>query len=137
MNVTPSKLKRDFEELLEEHKAKENVAEFLEKRRKIANLKLEPKHTTNTMTEIFQDPDLLSRISTEASRIMNDVARPSRARREQDLITFKKPQAKDVVPKRYISDEMAYLYDSLEQVIDKDREYINPLTPKQRKYVAQ
>lgn len=90
------------------------------------------------MSEIFQDADLLARISKEAHNIMRSAAeRPSRVRHEQDLITFKKPQAKDVITTRKIDDDLEGIYEILEGMINDDNEYINPLAPKTRKYIGE
>jgi hypothetical protein len=70
--------------------------------------------------------------------IMRETAvRASRVRHEHDIITQKKPQAKDVITRRLVGDEIVDIYDTLETVIDGDNEYLNPIAPKRRKYLAE
>lgn len=64
------------------------------------------------------------------------LARPPRVRAEQDLIVSKKPQAKDVNINRKIDDGLEDIYSILENMINKESEYINPLAPKRRKYLG-
>jgi hypothetical protein len=63
--------------------------------------------------------------------------RASRVRHEHDIITQKKPQAKDVITRRLVGNEIVDIYDSLETAIDRDSEYLNPIAPKRRKYLAE
>ncbi|KAI7900248.1 snRNA-activating protein of 50kDa MW C terminal-domain-containing protein [Cokeromyces recurvatus] len=95
-------------------------------------------HNSKTLSEIFQDPELLSRISEESYKRMRiKIERTSRVRHEHDLIIFRKPQAKDVKTRQLVTEDIANVYQSLEEIIDNDKEYINPLAPKQRKYMSE
>lgn len=70
--------------------------------------------------------------------IMRETAvRASRVRHEHDIITQKKPQAKDVITRRLVGNEIVDIYDTLETVIDRNNEYLNPIAPKRRKYLAE
>ncbi|KAI8364182.1 snRNA-activating protein of 50kDa MW C terminal-domain-containing protein [Blakeslea trispora] len=62
--------------------------------------------------------------------------RPSRVRHQSDIITSKKPQAKDVYRQTLIDENVADLYESVEGNIDYDVQYVNPVAPKQRIYLA-
>ncbi|KAI9475706.1 MAG: hypothetical protein EXX96DRAFT_485978 [Benjaminiella poitrasii] len=138
MEITPKDLKEEFNDLFEKQKEIENDAEFQSKKRKYMDIKLETRHNMRTLSEIFQDPELLARISQETFKLMRlKPGRPSRIRHEHDLITFRKPQAKDVKRRQLVAEDIAGVYQSLEEIIDKEKEYINPLAPKQRRYMSE
>ncbi|KAI8373505.1 snRNA-activating protein of 50kDa MW C terminal-domain-containing protein [Choanephora cucurbitarum] len=137
--IKPDTLRDEFNQLFEKHKEIENNPKFKALKEKYSHLNnLEPKHDINTLSEIFQDPDLVARISSEAHEIMRvGCVRPSRVRSQSDIIISKKPQAKDVYRQALIDEDIAHLYQSAEKTIDSDAQYVNPITPKQRIYLAQ
>ncbi|KAI8084121.1 uncharacterized protein B0P05DRAFT_467063 [Gilbertella persicaria] len=137
MTVKPSTLKDEFNRLFQKHHALETDPGFISKKQKLKQLKLKPRHDLNTLSEIFQDPELVSRISQEAHEILRlSSTRAPRIRQEQDIIIHRKPQAKDVYRRTVIDDEVANMYNTVENSIRQEDEYINPIAPKQRKYLA-
>ncbi|KAI8642590.1 snRNA-activating protein of 50kDa MW C terminal-domain-containing protein [Parasitella parasitica] len=138
MKVNPKSLRTEFKALFDAQASIEKDKNIDAKKRKYEHLELESKYNTNTLSEIFQDPDLLARISEESYSLMNTRGvRPSRVRDPSDIITFRKPQAKDVTSARVVEQEVATMYDNVEKSLNHDQEYINPLAPKLRKYIAQ
>lgn len=138
MKVNPKSLKTSFTELFDIQNKIEKDKHINEKKRKYEHLELESRYNTNTLSEIFQDPDLLARISEDSYTIMKTKGvRPSRVRNPLDIIISRKPQAKDVTTARVIEEDVATIYNTLEKNLDNDQEYINPLAPKLRKYIAQ
>ncbi|CAO0790660.1 unnamed protein product [Mucor circinelloides] len=136
MKVNPKSLKTEFNKLFELEASIEQERNINEKKRKYQHLQLESKYNTNTLSEIFQDPDLLARISEDAHKIMQTKAlRPSRVRDASDIIISRKPQAKDVTTARVIEEDLASQYSAIEKNLDSE-EYVNPLAPKQRRYIA-
>ncbi|CEP17268.1 hypothetical protein [Parasitella parasitica] len=137
MRVNPESLKTEFKALFDSQASVEKEMKINEKKRKYKHLELESRYNTNILSEIFQDPDLLARISEESYSVMNTRGpRPSRIRGASDIITSRKPQAKDVTSARVVEQEVAAMYDNMEKNLNRDQEYINPLTPKVRKYIA-
>lgn len=97
---------------------------------------MESKYDLTTLSEIFQDPDLLSRISNEMYSFIKLRERSSRVRGHLDLVTTKKPQAKDVSTNRIIADEELQRIKALEENNNNPNEYISPIASKKRKYLA-
>ena len=60
-----------------------------------------------------------------------------RTRNEKDQIVTKKPQAKDVMPNRTLSEEDEQLLKDMEKQPLGSDNYINPVVPKRRKFVAE
>ncbi|KAL9546248.1 hypothetical protein MBANPS3_006751 [Mucor bainieri] len=136
MKVNPKSLKTEFNKLFELEASIEKDKNINEKKRKYQHVQLESQYNTNTLSEIFQDPDLLARISEDAHKIMQTkTLRPSRVRDTSDIITYRKPQAKDVTIARVIEEDVATQYNAIEKCLNSE-EYVNPLAPKQRRYIA-
>lgn len=136
MKVNPASLKTEFNKLFELQASIENDKNINEKKRKYQHVQLESQYNTNTLSEIFQDPDLLARISEDAHKIMQTkTLRPPRVREASDIITSRKPQAKDVTTTRVIEEDLATHYSAIEKNLNSE-EYVNPLAPKQRRYIA-
>ncbi|KAK4521343.1 uncharacterized protein ATC70_011958 [Mucor velutinosus] len=136
MKVNPKSLKAEFSRLFELETSIEKDRKINEKKRKYEHVQLESKYNTNTLSEIFQDPDLLARISEDAHKIMQTkTLRPPRVRDASDIIISRKPQAKDVTTARVIEEDLATQYSAIEKNLNNE-EYVNPLVPKQRRYIA-
>lgn len=105
----------------------------------LINLKnsLETQYDQTTLSEIFQDPDLLARISEETFSFIKLKERKSRVKSHLEYVTTKKPQAKDVPTHRVISDYEKERLKALEGDIDKQSKFISPLASKKRIYLAQ
>lgn len=136
MKVNPKSLKTEFGKLFELEASIERDRNIHEKKRKYQHVQLKSEYNTNTLSEIFQDPDLLGRISEDAHKIMQTkTVRPPRVRDASDIITLRKPQAKDVTTARVIEEDVATQYNAIEKNLNSE-EYVNPLAPKQRRYIA-
>lgn len=136
MKVNPKSLKTEFSKLFELEASIEKDRNISEKKRKYQHVQLKSEYNTNTLSEIFQDPDLLGRISEDAHKIMQTkTIRPPRVRDASDIITSRKPQAKDVTTARVIEEDVATQYNAIEKNLNSE-EYVNPLAPKQRRYIA-
>lgn len=97
---------------------------------------LESKYDLTTLSEVFQDPDLLSRISNETHSLLKLKERSSRVRKHHNLVTTKKPQAKDVSTKSTIAEEEFQRIKDLEQTHNNPNEYISPVASRKRRYLA-
>ncbi|KAI8636301.1 hypothetical protein BD408DRAFT_95184 [Parasitella parasitica] len=107
MKINPKSLKPEFKIPFEAQPSIEKAKDINAKKRKYEHLKLESKYNTIALSEIFQDRDLLARIPEESYSLMNTRGvRPSRVRDPSDIITFRKPQAKDVTSARVVEQEV-------------------------------
>lgn len=133
----PQDLKADSLELYEEQKSFEKSSQFKNYKRKYKDLNLESKYDLNALSEIFQDPDLLARVSTESFLLMKARERESRVRSQFELVTTKRPQAKDVERIRVLPDEDFERIKKVEENIKEEDKYVNPIGFKKRRYLAQ
>ncbi|KAI8972352.1 snRNA-activating protein of 50kDa MW C terminal-domain-containing protein [Pilobolus umbonatus] len=125
----PKHWREEFNTLLKEQTAIEQSSEFRKKRDKYNPIELSSKYDLTALSEIFQDPNFLSKISEESHKIMNKAVRLPRIRHSDDIVTTKKPQAKDVLTGRVVEEEE-------ESVSTAEDEFISPLAPKRRKFIA-
>ncbi|KAG2232872.1 hypothetical protein INT48_004885, partial [Thamnidium elegans] len=101
---------KSFQELFEQQRLIETDPEFIKKRQQYKDINLKSKYDLATLSEIFQDPELLSRISSDVYSLQTLKEKEVRPR-----YSIKKPQAKDVAANRVIPDEEFEKIVSLEQ----------------------
>lgn len=97
---------------------------------------MESKYNVATLSEVFQDPGLISRISTEIHSLITEKERMSRVRQYQTLTTKKKPQAKDVSAVNTIAEEELERIRDLEKSHTNPDEYISPIASRKRHYLS-
>ncbi|KAI9246347.1 snRNA-activating protein of 50kDa MW C terminal-domain-containing protein [Helicostylum pulchrum] len=114
--TTPNQLKESFREVFERQRLIETDPEFIKKRKRYENIDLKSKHDLATLSEIFQDPELLSSITSDVFSLQALKEKDSRRR-----YPTKKPQAKDVIANRVIPDEELEKILSLEHQNEKSR----------------
>ncbi|KAI7888951.1 snRNA-activating protein of 50kDa MW C terminal-domain-containing protein [Mucor mucedo] len=134
--TTPNQLTLNFKDLFEQQEAIEKDPVFQAKKNEYKDRVLESKYNLATLSEIFQDPDLISRISTDIHSLITEKERISRVRQYQHLTTTKKPQAKDVSTVNTIAEEEWERIKNLEESRTNLNEYISPIASRKRKYLS-
>lgn len=76
-------------------------------------------------------------MSEDAFMLMKVKERESRVRNQFELVTSKKPQAKDVERIRLIANDEVERIKAVEENIKKEDKYISPIGPKKRRYLAE
>ncbi|KAG2226231.1 hypothetical protein INT45_003376 [Circinella minor] len=88
------------------------------------------------VSKFFDNPTLFELVKCHKQIEVNSWLR-RRTRNEKDQIVTKKPQAKDVMPNRTLSEEDEQLLKEMEKQPLGGDSYINPVVPKRRKFVAE
>ncbi|KAI9255790.1 snRNA-activating protein of 50kDa MW C terminal-domain-containing protein [Phascolomyces articulosus] len=136
--INVGEFKRSHIELIKQQKELEKNTLDIEVLKSNVDLALLETHPClQSASDFFNNPTLFELLKRHKETEVNSWLR-RRIRGEQDQIVKKKPQAKDVKPNRTLSEEDERLLQEMEKHphLGQDN-YINPIVPKRRKFVAQ